>query len=150
MKAVVQRVSSASVSVNGEVVGSCGKGFVALVAAHKDDTHENAQKMADRIFGLRIFNDSEGKINCSLKELLANSESVSVLAISNFTVYGETAKNRRPSFFESAPYELGQERFDQFVESLRELGCPVETGVFGADMQVTLVNDGPVTVILET
>lgn len=145
MKAVVQRVAWARVVVQGEVVGQCGKGLVVLAAAHRDDTPEQAAKMADRVAGLRIFNDAEGKMNLALAAVEG-----SVLAVSNFTVYGETAKNRRPSFTESAPYDLGKERFDQFVEALRGMGVPVETGVFGADMKVELLNDGPVTVIVET
>lgn len=148
MRAVIQRVSKAEVRVGGKTVGKCGKGLLVLVAAHREDGLVQAQKMADKVFGLRVFNDVEGKINLSLKDLLA-SESVGVLAVSNFTVYGETTKNRRPSFIESAPFELGRERFDQFVDALRSMGCPVETGEFGAEMEVELVNDGPVTVIVD-
>lgn len=145
MKAVVQRVSSASVEVDGKVVGSCGAGLLILVAAHRDDTDANAAKMADKIQGLRIFNDDAGKMNLSLADVNG-----SVLAVSNFTVYGETSKNRRPSFIGSAPYEEGRVLFDKMVEELRDRDVKVETGIFGADMKVSLVNDGPVTVIVET
>ncbi|MEQ1821988.1 MAG: D-aminoacyl-tRNA deacylase [Fimbriimonadaceae bacterium] len=145
MKAIVQRVSSASVQVNGNVIGQCGVGLLVLVAAHKDDGVANAEKMADRIKGLRIFNDSEGKMNLSLAEVAGE-----VLAVSNFTVYGETAKGRRPSFVESAHFDHGELMFNRFVTALRNLGVRVETGEFGANMLVSLVNDGPVTVIVET
>lgn len=145
MRAVVQRVSKASVSVEGQEVGVCGVGFVVWVAAHRNDTPAQAEKLAQRIAGLRIFNDEQGKMNLSLAEVPGSS----VLAISNFTVYGETAKNRRPSFIEAAPFETGKALFDSFVETLRGLGPRVETGVFGAHMEVYVVNDGPVTVILD-
>jgi D-tyrosyl-tRNA(Tyr) deacylase len=148
MKAIVQRVSDASVSVDGKVVGSCGKGLVVLVAVHRDDNEKEAYKMADKIWGLRIFCDEEDKMNLSLKDL-QDVEPCGVLAVSNFTIYGETSKNRRPSFIESASYDAGRERFDQFVSKLRELGCIVETGVYGAHMDVGLHNDGPVSVIVE-
>lgn len=149
MRAVVQRVLRASVSVEGQVVGDCGPGLVALVAAKSGDEKENAHRMADRIFGLRIFNDAQGKINLTLSDACSQS-GTNVLAISNFTVYGETAKNRRPSFVQAAKYEEGEALFQAFVEELERLGARVATGIFGADMQVELVNDGPVTVIVET
>lgn len=126
------------------MVGSCGVGLLVLVAAHREDTASNAAKLADRVKGLRIFNDGEGKMNLALADVGG-----SVLAVSNFTVYGETSKNRRPSFISSAPYEEGERLFDAFVASLRGLGVEVQTGIFGAHMDVTLVNDGPVTVIVE-
>jgi D-aminoacyl-tRNA deacylase len=150
MRAVVQRVLSASVEVEGEVVGRCGKGLLVFVGAHLLDSQHEAEKMANRMFGLRIFNDEQGKINLSLKDLEGKGEEVGVLAISNFTVYGDASKNRRPSFTEAAPYEKGEELFNRFVFSLKSLGCPVETGVFGADMRVTALNDGPVTLILDS
>lgn len=144
-------------------MGQIGAGLVVLVAAHREDTEANAAKMADRVLGCRIFNDEEGRINVALKELLARGTegqrdlgavgagslpAIGVLAVSNFTIYGDTTQ-RRPSFVESAPYDRGKELFDCFVAELRKLGCPVETGVFGAHMEVSLVNDGPVTVIAE-
>lgn len=145
MKAVVQRVSSASVEVDGRTVGACGVGLLLLVAAHRDDTEVNAAKMADKVQGLRIFNDETGKMNLALGDVGGT-----VLAVSNFTVYGETSKNRRPSFIGSAPYEEGGKLFNVMIDELRKRGVTVETGIFGADMKVSLVNDGPVTVILET
>src|SRR5688572_9682686 len=148
MRSVVQRVFSASVEVEGKIVGRCGKGLLVFAGAHFSDSEQEATKLADRVMGLRIFNDEQGKINLSMRDLQNKGEDVGVLAISNFTVYGDTSKNRRPSFTEAAPYERGEELFNRFVTSLRELKCSVETGVFGADMKVTAVNDGPVTLIL--
>jgi len=148
MKAVVQRIKSAKVVVDGEVVGQCGKGYLALVAVHVDDKEIDAKVIADRIWGMRIFSDPDGKMNRSLKEL-SLVEPVGVLAVSNFTVYGDTSRNRRPSFFQSASYDRGKELFDLFVKELGKLGCCVETGVYGADMEVTSIIDGPVTVLVE-
>jgi len=148
MKAVVQRVRSAAVSVDHQVVGRCPKGYLVLLAVHVKDTEKDAAVMADRIWGLRVFSDSNGKMNRSLREL-AIEEPVGVLAVSNFTVYGDTSRNRRPSFFESANYDRGKELFDRFVDELRKLGCHVETGIYGADMEVTPIMDGPVTVLVE-
>ena len=143
MRAIVQRVSSASVVVEGETVGSCGVGLLLLVGVHREDTPDAAVKLADKVAGLRIFNDADGKINLSVVDVGG-----SALAISNFTVYGDTKKNRRPSFVDSAPFEMGRELFDAFVDALRQR-VTVQTGVFGADMAVSLVNDGPVTVIVD-
>lgn len=148
MKAVVQRVKQARVAVDGDVVGSCGKGYLVLLAVHVEDTERDAAVMADRIWGMRIFSDSEGKMNRSLRELSATEE-IGVLAVSNFTVYGDTSRNRRPSFFQSAGFDRGKELFDRFVKELRCRGCKVETGVYGADMEVNALMDGPVTVLVE-
>lgn len=147
MRAIVQRVSSASVSVEGAVVGRCGRGLLALVGAHVDDTEADAEKLARRVATLRVFNDAAGKMNLALGDLTPPGE---VLAVSNFTVYGDTAGNRRPSFVSAAPYQRGGELFEAFVAALGAQGVAVQTGVFGADMQVSLVNDGPVTVMLDT
>ncbi len=147
MRAVVQRVSQANVTIDGEVVAEIHRGLLVLVAAHRDDTEREAAKMADRVAKLRVFNDADGKMNLALSDL---DPSGSVLAVSNFTVYGETAKNRRPSFIESAPYDRGNELYESFLAALRSTGLRVESGVFGAMMDVELVNDGPVTVILDT
>jgi D-tyrosyl-tRNA(Tyr) deacylase len=145
MKAVVQRVASAEVCVDGHAVGTIGPGLLVLVAAHRNDTEAQAIKLADRVLGLRIFNDVDGKMNLSLAEI----ENGGVLAISNFTIYGETAKNRRPSFVQAAPFDEGKLLFDAFVAALKERHSNVEEGIFGADMKVSLLNDGPVTVILD-
>ncbi|MCC6685721.1 MAG: D-tyrosyl-tRNA(Tyr) deacylase [Fimbriimonadaceae bacterium] len=143
MRAIVQRVAWARVSVDGNVIGQCGPGLLVLVGAHREDTEMNAARLADRIVKLRIFNDPDGKMN------LAIGDSQGILVISNFTVYGETAKNRRPSFTDSAPYQAGKDLVNRFVSELRQYRIPVETGEFGADMQVELLNDGPVTVIVD-
>jgi D-tyrosyl-tRNA(Tyr) deacylase len=146
MRAIVQRVSSGSVRDNdSDHFAEIERGLVLLVGIHRDDTEAEAKKLADKIANLRVFNDSDGKINLSL----IDSQGHDVLAVSNFTVYGDTKKSRRPSFVESAPYDRGKELFDLFVSSLRALGFKVPTGVFGADMAVTLTNDGPVTVIVD-
>ncbi|MCO5297859.1 MAG: D-aminoacyl-tRNA deacylase [Fimbriimonadaceae bacterium] len=144
----MQRVARAEVRVGGRVVGSCGVGLVALVAAERSDAQANAAKMADRIAGLRIFSDCEGKMNLALAD--APGGPGAVLAISNFTVAGDTAKSRRPSFVGAAGYEEGRALFETMVAELRARGVHVETGEFGADMQVEMVNDGPVTVTLQT
>lgn len=144
MRAVIQRVKWAKVSVEGEVVGQCGPGYMVLLAAGKSDTDDLAGKMAAKIHTLRILEDEEGKMNLSIADTGG-----SVLAISQFTLYGDATKQRRPSFMDAAPFERGKELFDKFVEELRKLEVPTETGIFGADMQVELLNDGPVTILLE-
>ncbi len=143
MRAIVQRVTSGEVIVDGEVVGACGKGLVLLVGIHRDDTETNGEKLAERLANLRIFNDEAGKMNLSLLDV--NGE---VLAISNFTVFGD-ASSRRPSFTASAPYEKGKTLFEAFVAALQKKVRKVETGVFGADMEVKLSNDGPVTLVVD-
>ncbi|HRJ27001.1 MAG TPA: D-aminoacyl-tRNA deacylase [Fimbriimonadaceae bacterium] len=144
----MQRVLSAEVEVEARSVGKIGPGLLVLVAAHRRDTLADAAKMADRIAKIRIFSDADGKMNLSLLDLPTDRPG-GVLLVSNFTVYGETAKNRRPSFIDSAPYQEGEVLFQELVEQVKKLGIQVETGVFGGDMKVSLVNDGPVTVILE-
>ena len=146
MRAVIQRVLSASVAVDGKVVGQCAHGLLLLVGVHRDDTEAEAKKMAEKIAGLRIFNDLDGKMNLSLKDF---DPLLQVLAISNFTVYGDARKQRRPSFMESAPFEPGKALFNLIISFLMQEGIQVETGEFGADMQVSLVNDGPVTIVLD-
>jgi len=148
MKAVVQRVSCAKVTVEGETVGQCGPGFVLLGAAGRDDTETNAKKMADRIWGMRVFPDAEGKMNLNLRDWETSNDLANILAVSNFTVYGDSSQ-RRPSFGGAAGYEEGERLFNAFVTELRNLGARVETGIFGADMQVELSNDGPVTLVVE-
>jgi D-tyrosyl-tRNA(Tyr) deacylase len=146
MRAIVQRVSGATVSVDGREIGRCGFGLLLLVGVHVEDTEANAVKLADKLANLRIFNDEAGKMNLSLLDFQPDYD---VLAVSNFTVYGDTKKNRRPSFVESAPFDKGRELFDRFVFELRKTGIAVQTGEFGANMSVALVNDGPVTVIVD-
>ena len=143
----MQRVNWARVRVGGELVGRCAHGLVVLVAAHRDDGPGVPARMADKLAGLRIFSDAEGKMNLALADHPAGPGEV--LAVSNFTVLGDTAKNRRPSFVAAAGYEDGLRLFDALVDEMRLLGIVVETGVCGADMQLELENDGPVTVIVE-
>ena len=144
MRVIVQRVSNASVAVDGETVGQCENGLLLLVGVHKEDTSANAAKLATKLANIRIFADPDGKMNLSILETAGQ-----ILAVSNFTVYGDAAKSRRPSFTESAPYDMGKELFKVFVEELKSKGIEVQTGVFGADMQVSLVNDGPVTLVVD-
>lgn len=149
MRCVVQRVSAATVAVDGREVGRCGFGLMLLVGVHKDDTAANAAKLADRVAGMRIFSDAAGKMNLSILQLREEGhDEADILAVSNFTLFGDTSQ-RRPSFGESAGFEKGQELFEAFVQELRGRGIPVQTGVFGANMQVSILNDGPVTLIVD-
>lgn len=144
MKAVIQRVSSASVTVDGQVVGQIAQGIMVLLGIEKGDTEAPADWLAEKIVGLRIFEDEAGKMNRSLVDIGG-----AVLAVSQFTLAGNCDKGRRPSFDTAAPAEDGRRLYDYFVEALKRQNVPVQTGVFQADMQVALVNDGPVTFILE-
>jgi D-tyrosyl-tRNA(Tyr) deacylase len=146
MRAVLQRVLEARVDVEGKTVGACGPGFLLLVGVHRNDTPAQAEKLADRIAGLRVFSDADGKMNLSLP---ASEGAAQILAISNFTVYGDALSSRRPSFTASAPYEQGKRLFELFVAALGNKGLTVATGEFGADMQVFSVNDGPVTLVID-
>ena len=153
MKAVIQRATEARVWVDGAIVGEIGPGLVVLVAAGREDTPDSAARMADRIWGMRIFNDLQGKMNLTLRdceslEPAIGSERSNVLVVSNFTIYGDTTQ-RRPSFGASASFDQGRELYEVLVESLNQIGARVATGVFGADMSVEIVNDGPVTLIAE-
>lgn len=152
MRAVVQRASQAKVTVAGSTVGEIGVGLLVLVAAHKDDTGKNAQKLAERVANLRIFNDAEGKMNLALAPLPSGEERPgvrgSVLVVSNFTVLGD-ASQRRPSFVAAAPFDQGKDLYEAFVEALKALVPNVQTGTYGADMKVELTNDGPVTLIVD-
>ena len=147
MRAVVTRVNRARVTraETGEVLGEIGKGFLVLLGVHVDDTEKEAAKIADRICGLRVFDDENGKMNRSLLDLGG-----SVLAISQFTLYGDCVKGRRPGFDLAARPELAEGLYEKFVELLRAAGVHVETGRFGADMLVEIHNDGPVTFLLES
>lgn len=145
MRAVLQRVTRASVTVEGRVTGEIGAGLAVLVAVGREDTAATAAAMAEKIANLRIFNDDAGKMNRSLVEV-----SGSALAISQFTLYGDARGQRRPSFIQAAPLELGKALYEEFVKALRGLGVRVETGVFQAHMALELVNDGPVTILLDS
>ncbi len=144
MKAVIQRVSFASVTVDENLVGRIGKGVLVLLGVEKGDDESRADWLAEKIAGLRIFADEEGKMNLALADVGG-----SVLAVSQFTLAGNCGKGRRPSFDTAAPPEEGKRLYDYFTGALERLGLPVQTGIFQADMKVHLVNDGPVTFILE-
>ena len=144
MRVVLQRVSRASVSIAGQRVGGIETGFCVLAGFTHTDTVDQAVWMADKIAGLRIFTDPDGKMNLGLADV-----SGGVLVVSQFTLYGDTQKGRRPSFIDAARPEQAIPLYERFVAELRGKGLPVGTGEFGADMQVELVNDGPVTLILE-
>lgn len=144
MKAVIQRVTSASVTVDNRVVGEIGQGLLVLLGVEKGDQQAQADWLAEKIATLRVFEDEHGKMNRSLQDVGG-----AVLAVSQFTLAGNCAKGRRPSFDTAAPPDIGKLRYEQFVTALRQLQLPVQTGIFQADMQVALINDGPVTFILE-
>ena len=144
MRAVLTRVNSASVTIDGKTVGSIDKGFLVLLGVHTSDTEAEARKIADRICGLRIFDDENGKMNIGPKD--AGAE---LLMVSQFTLYGD-CRQRRPGFTGAARPETAIPLYELCISECRSRGFRVETGVFGADMQVASVNDGPVTLILDT
>lgn len=145
MRAVLQRVSEASVSIDGDTVGKIGTGLCVLVGVTHADTPAEARRLAERLWHLRIFPDAEGKMNRSAAE-----GNLPLLVISQFSLYADTSRGRRPSFVAAAPGEQAEPLVDEVVAALRALGAAVETGRFAAHMVVALVNDGPLTVILET
>jgi D-aminoacyl-tRNA deacylase len=145
MRAVVQRVSRARVTVNGEVTGEIAAGLVVLVGVGRDDRSDVALTMAEKIANLRIFEDDQGKMNRSLLEVNG-----SALVVSQFTLYGDARGQRRPSFIAAAPPEQAKKLYEEFSEGLRRLGVMVATGVFQAMMSVELVNEGPVTILLDS
>lgn len=144
MRAVVQRVSRASVTVDGEVVGAIGPGLTILLGATHDDTPAQVDWLARKIAGLRIFEDDAGQMNLSLRDVAGQA-----LVVSQFTLYGDTRKGRRPSFVDAARPAIAAPLIQRFAGTLRQHGVRVETGVFGAHMLVEIHNDGPVTLILE-
>lgn len=145
MRAILQRVTRAKVTVGDEITGEIAHGLLVLLGVHVTDTQADAVKLAEKVAQMRIFEDDEGKMNRSVID--ANG---SVLVVSQFTLYGDTAKGRRPSFIEAARPETAIPLYEMFVNELKKFGLPIATGRFGADMQVELVNDGPVTLIVET
>ncbi|MDO4575670.1 MAG: D-aminoacyl-tRNA deacylase [Planctomycetia bacterium] len=145
MRACVQRVSSASVTVEGKITGQIGRGFLVLLGVGTDDTEVDLKKMVDKVTGLRVFDDEAGKMNRSLADVGG-----SLLVVSQFTLYGNCQRGRRPSFIEAALPEKGREFYETFVAMVRDRGFTVETGIFQAMMDVALVNDGPVTIWLDT
>ena len=144
MRVVLQRVTRASVTVDGTVIGAIGPGLALLVGFTSDDGTEQVEWMADKIAGLRIFGDAQGKLNRDVRDMGG-----AVLVVSQFTLYGDTRKGRRPSFVTAAPPERAEPLYRAFAEAFRARGLPVETGVFGAVMEVAIANDGPVTLVLE-
>lgn len=149
MRAVVQRVSRAQVSVGEEVVGKIGPGLLVLLGVGKADAREDADYLAAKIVGLRVFEDDNGKMNWCVGETGGDTRG-SVLAVSQFTLYGDVRKGKRPSFDEAAPPQLARELYEHFVLKIREAGVVCETGRFQATMQVELVNEGPVTILLDS
>lgn len=144
MRALLQRVSGARVDIEGQTVGQCGQGLMILVCAMQGDSEENAEKLAAKISKVRIFKDDAGKMNRSIVDIGG-----SALVVSQFTLSADTSRGNRPGFSTAAAPEDGNRLYLHFAECLRGLGIPVETGEFGADMQVSLTNDGPVTIWME-
>ncbi|MBU5590969.1 D-tyrosyl-tRNA(Tyr) deacylase [Clostridium sp. MSJ-4] len=145
MRAVIQRVLNSSVTVEGKVISSIGTGFNILLGISKEDTIEDAKYLRDKILNLRVFEDEEGKMNKSLMEV-----SGEILIVSQFTLYGDCRKGRRPNFMNALSGEEAEKLYEHFVSLCKECDLKVETGVFGADMKVSIENDGPVTLILES
>lgn len=144
MRALLQRVSEAQVRVDGEVIGQCGPGLMILVCAMRGDTEANADALAAKVSKCRIFQDEAGKMNRSVLDIGG-----SALVVSQFTLSADTRSGNRPGFSTAAPPDEGERLYTHFAGALRDLGVPVETGQFGADMKVSLVNDGPVTIWME-
>ncbi len=146
MRALIQRVTQATVTVKGAVKGSCRKGLLVLAGIEEADTHDDVDWLSGKIAGLRIFNDSDDKMNLSVKEI--NGE---ILVISQFTLFASTRKGNRPSYIRAARPEIAIPLYNSFVQALeQETGKPVATGEFGAHMEVSLVNDGPVTIMIDS
>lgn len=145
MRAVLTRVRSASVAIDGQTVGQIEKGFLILLGVGPEDTEADCRLLAEKALGLRIFEDENGKMNLDLQQVGGQ-----VLVVSQFTLYGNCRKGRRPSFTDAADPELGNRLYEQFLQECAALGFPPQHGQFGADMQVASVNDGPVTLILDT
>jgi D-aminoacyl-tRNA deacylase len=145
MRAVVQRVSHAKVTVNGEITGKIGLGLLVLLGVGRDDTNADANYLVEKLAGLRVFEDDQGKMNLSVREVGG-----SVLAVSQFTLYGDVRRGKRPSFDAAAPPEKARQLYEFFVEQIRAAGLRCETGRFQEMMQVELVNEGPVTILLDS
>lgn len=144
MKIVIQRVSQASVEVDGKTVGEIGRGFLILFGAALGDSSEEVKRLAAKISKLRIFEDENGKTNLSIKDVSGD-----ILSVSQFTLLADSSHGNRPSFINAAPPAKANELYELFNDELRSSGIKVETGIFGADMKVSLINDGPFTVVLE-
>lgn len=145
MRAVVQRVKESSVAIDGQTVGQCGQGLMILIGVEEGDTDKDLQYIADKAPNLRIFEDEAGKMNRSVLDVGGQ-----ILAVSQFTLLGDARGGRRPSFTAAARPDTAVPMYDKLVERWRSMGIHVETGVFGADMQVSLINDGPVTILLDS
>ncbi len=145
MRAVLTRVNSASVTIDGETVGKIGRGFLILLGVGPEDTEKECRYLAEKALGLRVFEDENGKMNLGLEQIGGQ-----VLVVSQFTLFGNCRKGRRPSFTGAADPELGNRLYEQFLSDCTDLGYPPQHGRFGADMLVESVNDGPVTLILDT
>lgn len=145
MRVVLQRVAHASVTVDGKIIGKIQRGFLLLVGVTHDDAMEDREYLVRKIVQMRIFEDEEGKLNRSIQDIGGE-----ILSVSQFTLYADTKKGNRPSFSKAAPGDVAIEMFEQFNGLLRDTGIPVETGQFGADMKVELLNDGPVTILLDS
>lgn len=145
MRAVIQRVKHANVSVDNQITGEIKQGFLVLLGVTHTDTEKEVNWLAKKITDLRVFNDSEGKMNLGLKDV--NGE---LLIISQFTLYGNCIKGRRPAFIDAAKPDMANELYKKFLKKCKDLGFKTEAGIFGADMKVELLNDGPVTLIIDT
>jgi D-tyrosyl-tRNA(Tyr) deacylase len=145
MKAVVQRVSQANVSVDQKIVGEIGRGYVVLLGVGTEDTEKDAEFLANKIVNLRVMEDENEKMNLSLKDIDG-----AILSISQFTLFADTKKGNRPSFISAAPAERADRLYQHFNRALRDLGVKVETGIFGAHMLINLAADGPVTIMFDT
>jgi D-tyrosyl-tRNA(Tyr) deacylase len=145
MRVVIQRVSKARVFVDSRVTGEIGRGLVALIAVGRNDALDTAVSMAEKILRLRIFDDEQGKMNLSLLDVGG-----ALLAVSQFTLYGDARGQRRPSFIQAAPPDLGKALYESFITAAKSFGVAVETGVFQAHMSLELTNDGPVTILLDS
>lgn len=145
MRAVVQRVTYSNVEVDGVIVGEINKGFNVLLGISKDDTEEDMKYIKDKIINLRVFSDENDKMNLSLLDIKGE-----LLLISQFTLYGDARKGRRPNFMNALGGEEAKKFYDKFIEMMKETGLKVQTGIFGADMKVDIKNDGPVTILLDS
>ena len=145
MRAILQRVSEARVQIDGAIVGEIGHGLLVLLGVTKSDMAEQARWLADKIVSLRIFNDADGKMNLDVAEVGG-----AILVVSQFTLYGDCSKGRRPSFIDAASPETAVPLYEEFINAIKAHGIPTATGRFGAMMQVSLINDGPVTLILDS
>lgn len=145
MRAVVQRVTEASVKVDGKIVGEIGNGLLVLLGVGDEDNEKDLEYLVDKITGLRIFEDENEKMNLSLMDVKGE-----LLIISQFTLYGDARKGRRPSFTKSADPKIGEKYYEEFIERTKNMGIKTEKGIFGAHMDVSLINNGPVTILLDS